>query len=88
MCGSMVDIQSSTAEIRRAKKEEERRNRMKLAKVPQTNETISAASMPKFTILPGHVEEVLLLNKFFFPIVDTCLNCEDMARQSCAMVPR
>ena len=24
----------------------------------------------------------------FFPILDTCLNCEDIARQSCAMVPR
>jgi len=24
----------------------------------------------------------------FFPIVDTCLTCEDIARQSCAMVPR
>ena len=24
----------------------------------------------------------------FFPIVDTCLNCKDIARQSCAMVPR
>jgi len=24
----------------------------------------------------------------FFPIVDTCLNCEDIARQICAMVPR
>jgi len=34
------------------------------------------------------VEEILLLNKFFFPIVDTYLNCEDMAKQSCAMVPR
>jgi len=33
--------------------------------VPQTNETISAASMPKFTILWGHLEEILLLNKFF-----------------------
>jgi len=32
------------------------------------------------------VEEILLLNKFF-PIVDTCL-CEDIARQSCAIVPR
>jgi len=29
----------------------------------------------------------LLLNKFF-PIVDTCLSCEDIARQVCAMVPR
>jgi len=35
----------------------------------------------------GNVEEILLLNKFF-PIVDSCLNCEDIARQSCAMVPR
>jgi len=34
--------------------------------VPQTNETISAASGPKFTMLWGHVEEILLLNKFFF----------------------
>jgi len=24
----------------------------------------------------------------FFPIVDTCLSCEDVTRQSCAMVPR
>ena len=24
----------------------------------------------------------------FFPIVDTCLGCEDIARQSCGMVPR
>jgi len=26
--------------------------------------------------------------KFFFPIVDTCLSCEDIAPQNCAMVPR
>jgi len=41
------------------------RNPLKLAEVPQANETISAASGPKFTILWGHVEEILLLNKFF-----------------------
>jgi len=29
----------------------------------------------------------LLLNKFF-PIVNTCLRCEDTAQQSCAVVPR
>ena len=40
-------------------------NPLKLPGVPQTNETISAASGPKFTILWGHVEEILLLNKFF-----------------------
>ena len=42
------------------------RNPLKVARVPQTNETISAASKPKFTILWGHVDEILLLNKFFF----------------------
>ena len=42
------------------------RNPLKLDGVPQTNETISAASRPKFTILGGHLEEILLLNKFFF----------------------
>jgi len=31
-------------------------NPLKFAGVPQTNETISAASGPKFTILWGHVE--------------------------------
>jgi len=62
-------------------------NPLKFVRVPQTPEPISAVSGQKFTILSGHVEEVLLLKKFF-PIVDTCLSCEDMARQSCAMVPR
>jgi len=42
-----------------------KRNPLKLPGVPQTNETISAASGSKFTILCGHVEEILLLNKFF-----------------------
>jgi len=63
------------------------RNPLKLPGVHQTNEKISAASGPKFTILWGHVEKILLLNKFF-PIVDTYLSCKDIARQSCGMVPR
>jgi len=51
---------------------------------------ISAVSRPKFTILWGHVEDILLLNKYLyiFSIVDTCLSCEDIARQRCAMMPR
>ena len=28
-----------------------------------------------------------MLNNFF-PIVDTCRSCEDIARQNCGMVPR
>jgi len=34
--------------------------------VPQTNDTISAASGLKFTILWGHLEYILPLNKFVF----------------------
>ena len=41
------------------------RNPLKFVGVPQTNEPISAASGPKFTILWGHVGEVLLFNNFF-----------------------
>jgi len=41
------------------------RKQLKFGGVPQTNETISAASGPKFTVLEGHVGEILLLNKFF-----------------------
>jgi len=63
------------------------RKPLKLAGVSQTNETISAASRPKFTILYGHVAEILMFNNFF-PIVDTCLSCKDIVQQSCAMVPR
>ena len=42
------------------------RNPLKFAGVPQTPETISAAGGPKFTIFWSRIEEILLLNKFFF----------------------
>jgi len=38
----------------------------KLAGVPQTCQQISAVSGPKFTVLWGHVEEILLFNNFFW----------------------
>ena len=41
------------------------RNPLKFAWVPQTRQQISAVSRLKFTILWGHMDEVLLLNKFF-----------------------
>ena len=63
------------------------RNQLKFGGVPQTNETISAASGPKITILWRHLDDILLL-KNIVPIVDICLSCKDIARQSCAMVPR
>ena len=40
-------------------------NPLKLARVPQTTGPISAVSGPMLTILWGHVEEILLFNKFF-----------------------
>jgi len=40
-------------------------NPLKCARVPQTPEPISAVSGPTFAILRGHVEEILLFNKFF-----------------------
>jgi len=43
----------------------ETRNPFKFTGVLQTPEPISAVSGPKFTILPGHVQEVLLFNSFF-----------------------
>ena len=65
----------------------ETRNALKFAWVPQTRKQISAASKPKFAILYDHVGEILLFNNFF-PIVDRCLSCEDIARETCAMVHR
>ena len=41
-------------------------NPLKFVGVPQTRQQISAVSRPKFTILSGHVEEVLLLKQVFF----------------------
>jgi len=41
------------------------RNPLKFSGVPQTTGPISGAIVPKFTILWGHVEEILLLNMFF-----------------------
>jgi len=129
MCGSMVDIQSATAKIRRGKKkdrtrnvgqcqtwwppcriqvapsvqrrtvwltpttrvpcsnEANSRNPFEFAGVPQSRQRISAANGPKFTILWGLVGRHCCLT-CFFPIVDVCLSCEGIARQSCGRVCR
>jgi len=62
------------------------RNPLKFAVVPQTRQQISADSGPKFTTLWGHIEETLLFNKFFYPIVDICLSCEDLAAKNVYIV--
>ena len=46
------------------------RNPLKFAGLPQTRQRISAVSRPKFTILSGHLEEVLIFNKFFRLSID------------------
>ena len=65
-----------------------KRTALKLAGVPQTRQQITAVSGTKFTISWGHVEDILLFNKFFFDCQYVSYSCKDMARQSCAMVPR
>ena len=62
-------------------------NPLKFAGVPQTNKR----SQPLVGRPPyyGNMwRRYCCLISFFFPIVDTCLICEDIAGQSCAMVPR
>jgi len=85
---TLCKVWLASGERRRCLNEGKTRNPLKFSGVPQTPEPISAVSGPKFAIMWGRVEEILLFNKCFFPIVDTFLSCEDIARQSCAMVPR
>ena len=40
------------------------RKQLKFGRVPQTNETIPAASRPTFTIFLGHLEDILCLISF------------------------
>jgi len=60
---SLADAHYTTVPCSKAAKT---RNPLKFAGVPQTAGLISAASGPKFTILWGYVEEISLLNKFFY----------------------
>ena len=61
--------------------------RWNFAVVPQTRQQILAVGRPKFTVLSGRVEDVLLFNTFFL-IVDACLSSEDIAREICTMMPK
>jgi len=46
-------------------------NPLKFAGVPQTTGSISAASGPKFTILWGHVEDMLLAVLIQLTVIET-----------------
>ena len=63
-----------------------RRNPLKIAGVPQTTAPISAARGPNLS--SPYYEDTwrrYCCLTSFFPIVDTCLSCEDIALQSCVM---
>ena len=64
------------------------RKPLKVAGVPQTSETISAAPVGRSSPYCEHMWRRYCCLTSFFPIVDTCLSCEDIARQNCGMVPR
>jgi len=49
---------------RRCSNETNTRNPLKFAGVPKAHQSISAVNGPTFTILRGHVEEILLFNNF------------------------
>jgi len=63
------------------------RNPLKFAGVPQTPKPFSAVSRPSSPYYMDMWRRYCYLTSFF-PIVDTCLTCENVAQQSCAMVPR
>jgi len=63
------------------------RKPLKVAGVPQTPETSSAASGSSSPYCGDMWRRYCCLTSFS-PIVDTCLSCEDIARQSCGMVRR
>jgi len=126
MCGSMVDIQTPTAEIRRGKKELEMWakaqrdgrpaeyrwyplfNAAKLGWRPLL--VCRAVTLPRYETswnlqgclkLANRSQPLVGRSSSYcedtygrysglksFPIVDTCLTCEDIARQICAMVLR
>jgi len=63
------------------------RNPLKLPGVPKLTKRSQPLVGRSSPYCGGHVGEILLLNNFF-PILDTCLRCEYIARQICGMVPR
>jgi len=67
MDGALCSTPQSLADSTRVPCSNDAKTRkpLKFDGVPQTNETISAASGPKFSILCEQMAEILLLNKFF-----------------------
>jgi len=67
LCSTPQSLADATTTVSRSNAAKTR-NPLKFARVPQTivhTGPISAASGPKFTLLWGHMKDILLLNKFF-----------------------
>jgi len=62
------------------------RNLLRFAGVPQTRQKISVITGPSSPYCKNMWGRCCLTS--FFPIVDMCLSCKDIARQSCTMVRR
>jgi len=78
----------ASGERRRCSNKTNTRNPLKFAGyVPHTRQPISAVSGLKFATSWGVSWRYCCLTNFF-PIVNICLSCEDIAGQICAMVPR
>ena len=92
-CSSPGDGQTScrvwlaSGERRRCSNETKTRKPLKFAGVPKTLQPMSplvSRSSPYCEDMWGRY--CCLIS--FFTIADTCLSCEDIAQQSCGMVPR
>jgi len=64
---------------------ESRWNLLGSPKLPNRSQPLVGRSSPYCEDMWGRH---CCLTKFFFSIVDMCLSCEDIAGQSCAIVPR
>ena len=83
-CGIQVQV----GERRRCSNEAKARNRLKFAGCPK----LVNRSQPIVGRSSPYCEDIIWMRYgcliSFFPIVDTCLSCEDTAEQRCEMVPR
>ena len=83
----MMQSLIGSGERRRCSNEAKTRNRLKFAgcrKLPNRSQSSVGRSSPYC----GDMWRTYCCLTSFFPIVDTCLSCEDIAQQSCAMVRR
>jgi len=76
---SLLDCRAVTLPRR-----ETRWNLLRCPKLPDRSQPLVGRCSPYC----GNIWRTYCCLTSFFPIVDTCLGCEDIARQSCAMVPR